>query len=431
MTDQTVHPQGPGRAARFNLGWRIVAAAFMVTFTVYGVSIYAFIVLVQELATERHWSPTQTGSLVSAMWLAAPLSLLAGPLAYRVSPWRLITVGLVLLAATTAAVTLVEAVWQLYLLRFVMGVGKVLAIIGIPLLVSRWCTARFATAMAIVWAGGAAGGLVLAPAMEALIVGLGWQSGALTVAAGVLLCLGLILAISRGPRLPVASGPDAEGGIGASPEDAGRSTARRRLIDLVGQIPAPTATVMFLAIVGAGIASIAVLSMEPALLRSAGYSASESATLLGITAAGAVVGSLAIGWLLDRFNSIVSGFVVTGSIASGIAAFAMAPSHPVMWLGVLGAMACGFAAGSGEVLWINLTKRQFGDDAFPVTYGGWFLALQVGYAAGGSLAGWSFANLGASGFLAFVALVYALPAICSVAIRAGHIPPMRVAPSGG
>jgi hypothetical protein len=40
----------------------VVAASFLVTFTIYGVSIFAFIVLIQSLAAQRGWTPADTGA---------------------------------------------------------------------------------------------------------------------------------------------------------------------------------------------------------------------------------------------------------------------------------------------------------------------------------------------------------------------------------
>lgn len=412
----------------FFFGWRIVAASFLVTFTIYGVSIFAFIVLIQSLAAQRGWTPADTGGLVSAMWLAAPLALVAGPLAQRVSPWRLITLGIVLQAIAVIAMLAVSELWQLYLLRFGMGVGKVLAIVGLPMLVARWFSLRFATAMAIVWAGGSAGGLVLSPLMDSLIVNLGWRNGALIIAAGVLVSLALIQLIARGPASPAELGLGRDGISSQQPAEvavtgdttANGPTARQ----VLGSINLPTATIMFLAIAGAGVASIAIFSMEPGLLERAGFSSGQAALLLGLTAAGSFCGSVAIGWLLDRYNALVSDLVVALSIGSGLLVFVLLLHGPNLPLALIGALACGFGTGSGEVLWINLTKRQFGEDAFPITYGGWFISLQLGYAIGGSVAGWSFTQFGAMGFLMFVTIIYLLPATCSIAIRAGRLPPL-------
>ncbi len=424
--NQTISTDAPPQGLFF--GWRIVAASFLVTFTIYGVSIFAFIVLIQALAAQRGWTPADTGGLVSAMWLAAPLALVAGPLAQRVSPWRLITLGILLQAAVVVAMLAANELWQIYLLRFAMGVGKVLAIVGLPMLVSRWFSMRFATAMAIVWAGGSAGGLVLSPVMDWLIVSFGWQKGALIIAAGVLASLVVIQLIARGPGSPEEIGLGRDGITRNAPDGAAvvsnAATGGPSARQVLGTISLPTAAIMFIAIAGAGVASIAIFSMEPALLEKAGFSSGQAATLLGLTAAGSFVGSVSIGWLLDRFNTLVSDLIAALAIGLGLLVFVFLFQGPNFPLALFGALACGFGAGSGEVLWINLTKRQFGEGAFSITYGGWFIALQLGYAIGGSVAGWSFSQFGAMGFLGFVAIIYLLPAFCSVAIRAGRLPPI-------
>jgi hypothetical protein len=70
---------------------------------------------------------------------------------------------------------------------------------------------------------------------------------------------------------------------------------------------------------------------------------------------------------------------------------------------------------------MNLTKRQFGEAAFPITYGGWFIALQLGYALGGSLSGWSLTRFGTVGFLVFVSSIYVLPRFPASCSRAGRL----------
>jgi len=132
---------------------------------------------------------------------------------------------------------------------------------------------------------------------------------------------------------------------------------------------------------------------------------------------------MSIGWLLDRFNAVMGSIVVLGALTLGVLVYAVLLGWPDFWVAVGGALACGYAAGSGEVLWMNLTKRQFGEAAFPITYGGWFIALQLGYALGGSLSGWSLTRFGTVGFLVFVSGIYVLPAISSLMLRAGRLSP--------
>jgi predicted MFS family arabinose efflux permease len=411
-----------GRGVYF--GWRVVLALFLCTFAIFGSSIYSFIVVAQPLAQEQGWSAAQTGGLVSAMWLVAPLALFYGPLTRRFSPWGLILFGLCAEALVLASLIFVTEFWQLYLLRIVMGFGKVLAIAAVPMLTARWFSRRFATAMALVWAGGSTGGLALSPATEALVLTLGWRPATLVVAGGLLAVAVAISLLSRGPSSPTEMGLGLDGDPIAAREIDGAGTARGESGNTqsgdVKAINPWVAGCMFVAVIGAGMASIAVLTQELALLRRAHFSPAAAATLLGMTAGGSTTGSGAIGWMLDRFNARWSALAIVAAIGFGVLALALAPESRSVILAGAGALALGFAFGAGEVLWITLTRRQFGEAVFPVTYGGWYFALQAGYAAGGSLAGWSFDHLGPSGFLVFVALVYLPAAICSLALPAGR-----------
>ena len=149
--------------------WGVAAILFFGLACLFGIALYGFIILAQPMAHERGWSAAQTGALVSAMWLASPLALFCAPIIERVGARRLFVAGLVILAIAFGSVVLVSSFWQLYLLRLAMGVGKTLCAVSVPVIVTRHFSERFGTAMAIVWSGGAVGGLAFSPLTEFLI----------------------------------------------------------------------------------------------------------------------------------------------------------------------------------------------------------------------------------------------------------------------
>ncbi|MGA0604663.1 MFS transporter [Phenylobacterium sp. VNQ135] len=402
-------------AARPYFGWRIVCALFLAIFALFGVSIFSFIIFTAPLAEEYGWSAAQMGSLVSAMWLVAPLALFAGPITAHVSPWRLVILGLCIQAVALLALGHISELWQLYLLRIGMGLGKIMTAMSAPLIVARWFSRRFATAVAIVWAGGAAGGLVLAPLTEALVQAFGWRpaSGMLTLAV---LAIALSVALlARGPRGPHELAHDPEGVL-TSAEGPAASSGRAAWAQ-IGKAPA---LLMVLSIVGIGMTAIATFSQQPAFLQSAGLSGPIAATLLGLTAAGSLVGSASIGWLLDTFRGWWSAALVAGAVYVGVLTLAVLPGHPSVLIAAVGALALGYGFGAGEVLWLTFTKRQFGEGLFPLTYGGWYFALQLGYALGGGVAGWTTEHLGSKGFLLLLAALYLTPTLVSLALRAAR-----------
>ncbi|MEO1964674.1 MFS transporter [Hyphomonas sp.] len=394
------------------VGWYVVAALFVCTFSVFGVSIYSFIILTTPISQENGWDAVQTGSLVSAMWLVAPLALFSGTLHKFTNPWRLIAAGIIIQAAVLVSMTAITEFWQLYLLRIAMGFGKVLAVAAAPIIVARWFSNRFATAMAIVWAGGAAGGIVMSPLTEYLVSALSWRLAGILIAAGMILVGIVIFTLERLLSPPSNKSNQADGA--AHPTSPAISYG-----SLLSSIPPLPALAVVTAVTGAGMAAIAVLSQQPRFLSNAGLSDSNAALILGITAIGCFIGSGSIGWCLDKFHSVLSSLLVSITLFTGLVLLSMLNQNtPSFSIGVIGAIFLGYGIGAGEVLWIAITKRQFGERAFPFTYGGWYFSIQLGYALGGGLGGWGLEAFGGVGFLIIVGLIY-LPATAFSLILSG------------
>jgi MFS family permease len=400
----------PPKAAGVYFGWRIVAALFVCTTSLIGMAMYGFIVFTGPLAQDFGWTAAQSGTLVSAMWLVGPLALMAAPVIERVGAWRLVAVGMLLQACALGMLGagLVSEFWHLYLLRLLMGVGKIALLTAAPVIVARWFTHRFSTAMAIVWAGGGAGGM-LSPAVEQLVAHGGWRQAALIVAVGLVACWGVAALLARGAAGPsdLRLGPDGEAAEGsAAGPPPPQTSAKTGWASLDTKVLAS----MCVAVIGAGMSSIALQSQELTMLSRAGIQDRDAAVLLGLTAAGGLIGSVGAGWVLDRLPAIWTSAGVAAAFYLGLFAFASVTGEHALWLGAIAALACGTALGAGEVLWITLFKQRFGAALFATTYGIFYFSLQVGFASGGSAGGWSLDEFGRNGLMVLSGLLY-LPAL--------------------
>lgn len=393
-------------------GWRVVGALALAEFALFGVAFYAFIIFTRSLSREFGWSGAETGNLVSALWLAAPLALLCGPLIERIGPWRLVIGGLCIEAVSFVVLSFIDQYWELYLLRVCMGVGKVLVVSSLPIIVARWFSRRFATATAIVWAGSPAGGLIVAPATEMLTAAVGWRTAAWICAAGLLAVTVLVGLLGRtGPPDPNLDGTtDDEMGAPATSAHEGVGGGAMAWGEMGRSVNWVAMSVMILATFGLGMGNIAVFSQHPKLLEGAGLSPTLAATMLGLTAAGAMVGSATIGMILDRFRPFWGGIAVGAAVALGVTCFLLLQVEYHFLLTLAGSLCLGYAAGAFDILWIMITKQSFGIAVFARTYTVWYFALQVGCAGGGGIGGWGLDHLGPVGFLLLVAVLY-LPAI--------------------
>jgi len=388
-------------------GWRIVAGMFVVTAALFGSTIYAFIILAEHMATERSWSASSSGNLVSAMWLVSPLALFCAPLISRVGPWRVMLSGLAILAAAFAVMPAADSFWQAYLLRMLMGAGKTLAIVSMPVIVADAFSRRFGLAIAVAWCGGAFGGLALSPLAELLVSAFGWRLTALSLAGLMLAVASMVFALGRTARAWDAR--QRRKSVATDDTDTSRTYwARLRGID------AAPATVMALAVAASGVAVLAFAIEMPPFLQARGFSPTVAATVLGLSAAGGMIGNLLAGWLLDRWRSEFTSLAMALTTSAGLLSFAMLDSQPLMMVASAGSLLFGVGLGSAEILWITLTKRQFGADLFPLTYGGWSFCYSVGYALAGSARAAANEVLGGTEFLLFIAVLCAPTLIFSV-----------------
>lgn len=384
-------------------GWRVVAVMFLVTGIVFGTAIYGFIILTQPISAEHGWSQATSGSLVSAMWLTSPLALVCAPIIDRVGAWRLLLLALLILAATLAAVTTVSDFRDIYALRIMMGAGNIFAVVSVPVIVSQWFSKRFSLAVALAWCGGAFGGLLLSPVTELLIGDFGWQRAAFALSGLVLLIAALVAwtyrrsAAARRATAGASAGQDENVGEAAEPAAAKTDWRQLRSINVL------TAGSMALAVTASGIAALAFSVEIPPLMQASGFSTAAAATILGISAAGAMLGNLIAGWSLDRLKSHWTSLGAGLMIASGLLAIGLLHSHPLILLAGAGGMLFGAGIGASEILWITLTRRQFGAAVYPVTYGAWNFFYSLGYALGGGVGGSAYEMVSHARFLLFLA----------------------------
>jgi predicted MFS family arabinose efflux permease len=118
--------------------------------------------------------------------------------------------------------------------------------------------------------------------------------------------------------------------------------------------------------------------------------------------------------MLDRLPLLWCTLSVAASVFGGLLTFGFLTETPNLGLSIMAAAIVGYALGAGEVVWITLFKRQFGVAAFPTTYGIFYFSLQLGFAAGGLVGGWSMDHIGLHGFLLICALLYLAPAALSI-----------------
>lgn len=392
------------------MGWWVVAALFICGLFVFGGGLYSFVLLLEPLSRDFGWSRASTAGLISIFWLASPLALFSGPLLKRFDLWHVMACGIIIEAACLMMLAFVSELWQMYVLRVLMGFGKILVYVVTPVAVSQWFSKRFGTALAITFAGWHIGGWVLVPLVGYLIHASGWRLACQILAAGLAISSVLPMLLSRWARPPQATNLRADG-VTAGPA-GGTDTSPWSIL----RRPS-----WWLVVVGTFCVMLGItgtLIHQAAIVDSAGASAAVVSFTVAFTGAFAACGALGAGWVVDRHRLSSAAALQQLVVLLGMASLLIWIAYPLgLSLLITHVVFFGLAFGSTDIFWATVLKRRFGDRQFPQLLGVWYFIALAASVLGPVLAGWVFDVSGT--YLPVVAaliVVFAVGAVAAIAI---------------
>ncbi len=184
---------------RFYYGWIVVAVTFATLLIASGIR-SAPAILINPLEDDLGWSRTGISFGISiGLLLYGLTSPLTGALMDRVGPRRMMLVGVLLVGISTAISAAMTALWQFTLLWGALsgiGTGITALVIGATV-ANRWFVARRGLVLGLLGAAASAGQLVFIPLMMWLIVAIGWRAGILVLAIASLTLLTPIFLLMR------------------------------------------------------------------------------------------------------------------------------------------------------------------------------------------------------------------------------------------
>lgn len=175
-----------GRLGRIHYGWVIVAASFIITFTL-AEAFYAFGVFIGPLEAEFDWSRATTSSAMTALLVSYSISaFIMGRLSDRYGPRVVVSIGGVLAALGFALASLSGNIWHLRLAMFVAGLGAGSCWAVPSATVQRWFVKRRGLVTGITGTGVGLGALIMVPLANYLVESYGWRPTFLLVGVVVL-----------------------------------------------------------------------------------------------------------------------------------------------------------------------------------------------------------------------------------------------------
>lgn len=159
------------RTARVFRGWWVVSGVFVMLMVTAGLGFYGLSVYLRALTVEQGFSVSAVSGATAVFFLVAGLVGLpvAGWMARR-DPRPMIAVGALGCAAAVLGLGRVTEVWQVYVAYAVFGAGfSASSLVPGTTLVTRWFARRRSVALSVASTGLSAGGVLLTPAVAALI----------------------------------------------------------------------------------------------------------------------------------------------------------------------------------------------------------------------------------------------------------------------
>ncbi|MCU1533037.1 MAG: transporter, partial [Arthrobacter sp.] len=313
---QTTGTPAPDRR-RIHPAWIVAAVAFVALVGAAGFRAAPGVLMV-PLRNEFGWSTTVLSAAVSInlvlFGLTAPF---AAALMERFGIRAVTSVALVLIGAGSALTVLVSQSWQLLLtwgLLIGLGTGS-MALVFAATIANTWFAKRRGLVTGILTAGSAAGQLVFLPLIAALAQDPGWRQASLLIAAGALAVVPLVLkflknspadvgVLAYGAEVPAGTAGEPAAGESAPASDGPRRNAAVRALQVLqraSRVRTFWALVAGFAICGATTNGLIGTHFIPSA-HDHGMAETTAAGLLAVVGIFDILGTIASGWLTDRFN---------------------------------------------------------------------------------------------------------------------------------
>ncbi|AUZ35554.1 MFS transporter [Arthrobacter sp. PGP41] len=292
--------------------WIVAAVAFLALVGAAGFRAAPGVLMV-PLQQEFGWSTTVLSAAVSInlvlFGLTAPF---AAALMERFGIRKVTALALVLIGMGSALTVLVNQSWQILLtwgLLIGLGTGS-MALVFAATIANTWFVKSRGLVIGILTAGSAAGQLVFLPFIAVLAQDPGWRQASLLIAAGALAVVPLVLKfLKNSPAdvgvLPYGAEPAEPGTPTHAPDGAGpRTNAAVRALQVLrraSRVRTFWALVAGFAICGATTNGLIGTHFIPSA-HDHGMAETTAAGLLAVVGIFDIVGTIASGWLTDRFN---------------------------------------------------------------------------------------------------------------------------------
>jgi MFS family permease len=397
--------------------WIVLGAVMIIMLLASGLRA-VFGVFIKPIEATFGWDRASlSGAAALSLLLLGAVGPVVGWLADRWGPRRVILVGCLILAVGTMLSSRVMSLWQLY---FTAGVlmavgGGAIQMSTAATVAARWFEARRGLVLGILGGAMSAGQLVIIPLAVWLTVHHGWRQSFLWLGIA-LLVIALPLALWFVKDDPSRYGLQPYGAGEVRPEGGAHTTTPERRVPITEamQVPAFWLLASTFFVCGYTTGGLVLTHLVPHAADH-GFSEMNAAQAMGVMGALNIVGTVASGWICDRFGR--KGPLAFYYAVRGLSLLFLLYVWNVPSLDLFAAI-FGLNYISTVPATTALTANIFGRYSIGTLSGWIYFAHQVGAALGAAVGGWLFQATGSYAW-AFVsgALLAFLAAALALAIK--------------
>jgi len=371
--------------------WVALVAALGLFLNTATIIVFSFGVFAKAMSQEFHSGRAKISLAFTIHNLTAALFVpLAGRLVDRYGPRRVLLpftalFGLILVSSRFLS----EAIWQLYLFYFALGlVSGGAGAMSYTDVISRWFDRHRGLALSVMMLGMGLGAIVMPSMAQQLVTTFGWRLAYSVFGLAVLLIpLPMLVAFLKERPENMGLLPD-----GAVKGPVSRQSAVNEIGLTLREAATTSAFWIIVCVLFLITASVHACFIHlPSLLTDRGSTAQLAALASSLLGVGLFVGRVGCGYLLDQFFAPRVAGLLFSTVAIGIAFLAL--SHTIS-SALIAALLVGLGIGAEVDIIAYLTSRYFGLRSYGAIFGSIWAVFGVSGGLGAYLMGFGFDKTG-------------------------------------
>ncbi len=348
---------GPDPKPRFFYGWVVVAVAGLGSFSAAVETFPVLSILLKPITETFGWTRTEfTGALTVGGLVGSGAALLTGPVVDRFGPRWALTAAYAIIGASFLLLSLISELWQFYALQIAArGVNTGVLAVASAVIVPNWFIVRRGKAMGVAGLGFPAGASLMPLLIASVTAWAGWREASLAAGAAVLMISALPTALLL-RRRPEDMGllPDGaqSAGRAAAPTGDLREAEPSLTLRQASRHPALYLLIAAISLWWFGRTGVALHAVP--YMTDAGISNAAAVAALIVHSAVGAAGTLAAGFLRDRFHV---RYVMAADFLLNALAFALLLAVDGAALAMAWAVFYGLAQGAS----VTLQRLAFAD----------------------------------------------------------------------